>query len=58
VALVRRYDQEFPSKYFEECLEYLRINEVRFWEIANRYRSENIWKNLGGNNWELRHQVG
>lgn len=57
VALVRRYDQEFPSKYFKECLAYMDMSEERFWEITNRYRRDNIWKNLGGNNWELRHPV-
>jgi N-acetyl sugar amidotransferase len=57
VALVRRYDQEFPSKYFEDSLKYLNMTERKFWTIANRYRRDNIWKNLGENNWELHHQI-
>lgn len=57
VALVNRYDEEFPSKYFEESLDYLDITEGEFWEIANFYRRDNIWKSLGGNKWELRHPV-
>ena len=56
VALVRRYDGEFPRKYFDEFLEYLNIDEEKFWEVADRYRRPNIWTK-NGNEWVLRHQV-
>lgn len=58
VALVKRYDGEFPKKYFREFLEYLGISEEDFWDVINFYRSlaPHIWKNVDGE-WKLRHNV-
>lgn len=56
VALVRRYDTEFPKKHFMEFLEYCQIPEDRFWDICEKWRNENLWKKIG-NEWALRHQV-
>ena len=57
VALVHRYDEEFPRKYFREFLAYLDLeSEAEFFEIADRFRSEHLWKNEGGR-WVLRHKV-
>lgn len=56
VALVRRFDQEFPEKYFPEFLEYLDLDRDRFHEIADSFRSPHLWKKEG-NGWKLRHQV-
>lgn len=57
-ALVHRYDQEFPAKYFKEFLRYLDITEQDFWGIVDEYRamSPHIWEKKGGN-WVLRNQV-
>ena len=56
VALVRRFDAEFPSKYFPEILEYMGIDEKRFWQIIDRARSPHLWEKSGGD-WKLLHQV-
>jgi N-acetyl sugar amidotransferase len=56
VALVRRYDAEFPKRYFADLLEYCRITEDQFWEIAERWRNTNLWE-TDGNEWKLKHQV-
>lgn len=56
VALVHRYDSEFPSRYFKEVLDYMDITEKRFWEVINNARSPHLWK-LDNGNWTLRHQV-
>jgi N-acetyl sugar amidotransferase len=56
VALVRRYDGEFPSKYFDEFLKYVGLDEAGFWEITNRYRKPHVWR-LEDNGWQLRNQV-
>lgn len=56
VALVRRYDAEFPSNHFEVILEYLGISEERFWEVIDGARSPHLWqKSTSG--WHLLHQV-
>ncbi|MDA1096014.1 MAG: N-acetyl sugar amidotransferase [Chloroflexi bacterium] len=56
VALVRRFDGEFPSKYFPEILEYLGLTDTEFFAIADRFRSPHLWTKENGD-WKLRHQV-
>ena len=56
VALVRRYDGEFPKKYFKEFLEYLDITEPHFWKIIDRYRLPHLWEKIKGK-WHLKHVV-
>lgn len=56
VALVHRYDQEFPRKYFPDFLEYLDMGEDEFFEIADSFRSQHLWEKTN-EGWKLRHQV-
>ena len=56
VALVKRYDGEFPKKYFKENLEYLGITEREFYETIDKARSPHLWEKRGAE-WILRHQV-
>lgn len=56
VALVRRYDGEFPKRYFKEFLAYLDITEDHFHEVVDSFRKPHIWDNSGGK-WVLRHRV-
>lgn len=56
VALVRRYDGEFPQKYFKDFLEYLDITEAHFWKIVDRYRMPHLWEKVNGQ-WHLKHVV-
>lgn len=56
VALVRRYDAEFPSRFFPEFLEYVGLTEEQFYETVDSFRSPHLWKQEGGE-WKLRHQV-
>jgi hypothetical protein len=56
VALVQRYDQEFPRKYFADFLEYLQLEEDEFFDIADSFRSPHLWKKVDGV-WCLRHSI-
>jgi N-acetyl sugar amidotransferase len=58
VALVKRYDGEFPKKYFADFLSYLNITESEFWEVISFYRelSPHLWKKVN-DEWKLRHTV-
>ena len=56
VALVKKYDQEFPSKYFEEILSYLDINSETFWKVIDSNRSPHLWKKEK-TGWRLLHKV-
>ena len=50
IALVNKYDNEFPEIYFDEILQYLNISENQFWEIVDSFRSPLFWKK-NGDNW-------
>jgi hypothetical protein len=52
VALVQRYDHEFPQKNFDQFLEYLGITEQHFWKMNEKYRMPHIWRR-DGDVWKL-----
>jgi N-acetyl sugar amidotransferase len=56
VQLVRKFDQEFPSKYFREFLDYIDTTEQEFHEITDRFRSPHLWEKVDSR-WILRHVV-
>jgi len=56
VSLIRRYDGEFPKKYFKEFLEYTGITETQFHEVIDSWRSDHVWKKENGV-WKLRKTV-
>ena len=56
VALVRRYDGEFPEKYYSEFLEYCGITDEEFRAMVDSWRSDHLWR-ATDNGWELRHAV-
>lgn len=56
VALVNKYDGEFPKKYFSHFLEYLDISEEHFWEVVDSYRLPHIWHH-SNQGWELKNIV-
>ncbi len=56
VALVQKFDQEFPQKYFRDFLDYIGITKEEFHAACDRFRSPHLWKRDGGQ-WVLRHQV-
>lgn len=56
INLVRKYDGEFPKKYFKEVLDYMQISEERYWEVIDNARSPHLWEKIDGK-WFLKHQV-
>lgn len=56
VALVRRFDGEFPARYFTEIMDYIALPPERFHELCDRFRSPHLWKREGGE-WKLRYPV-
>ena len=56
-ALVRRFDGEFPERYFHEIMEYLDIDPDHFLELCDNARSPHLWK-LENGEWNLRHTLG
>jgi N-acetyl sugar amidotransferase len=56
VALVQKYDGEFPKKYFHEFLEYCSITEKEFHEVIDSWRSDHIWEQRDGM-WQLKQPI-
>ena len=56
IALIKKYDGEFPSKYYDVFLKYCDITEEQFHEFIDSWRSEHIWKK-GKDGWVLRHPI-
>ena len=53
IALMDRFEGEFPKRHFREFLEYLDITEEHFWKVVDEWRPEHLWKK-DGNDWVLR----
>jgi len=56
VALVKRFDGEFPQRYFQEVMEHLEMTAEEFSDLCDRARSPHLWEQSGGE-WRLRHPV-
>lgn len=56
ISLVRQFDDEFPSKYFPNFLEYINISEQQFWETINKGRSPHLWT-ISSEGWKLRQPI-
>mgnify|MGYP001155609559 FL=1 len=56
IALINRYDGEFPSKHFKTFLDYCDITEDEFHEIIDSWRSDHLWKKIDGN-WVLKTDI-
>ena len=54
--LIKKYDGEFPKRYFKEVLDYLEIKESVFLKTLDNFRSPHLWKKIK-NKWFLRHTV-
>lgn len=57
VALVHKYDGEFPARHFAEFLAYINITEPQFFEAVDRNRSPHLWDLAPNGDWVLKHRV-
>lgn len=54
--LIKKYDGEFPERYFGEMMKYLKMNPEFFIQHCDKFRSPHLWKKIG-KEWKLRHTV-
>ena len=54
IALVKKYDHEYPKKYLKDILEYLSISEETFWNIIDRHRNREIFTKDSSGNWKFK----
>ncbi len=52
--LIKKYDGEFPDRYFSEILRYLDIKPNKFFKLQDKFRSPHLWKKIK-KKWYLRH---
>jgi len=58
IALVKKFDGEFPDRYFNEIMEYLDINPEYFRnELKDKSRAPHLWGRDEKRIWQLRHNV-
>ncbi|MFH2091033.1 MAG: N-acetyl sugar amidotransferase [Pseudomonadota bacterium] len=55
-ALVKRFDGEFPQRYFNDVLDYIGMEPEKFYALCDTFRSPHLWAKIGGE-WKLRHTV-
>lgn len=56
LALVQKFDGEFPSRHFANFLRYTGISPEEFEEIIDGWRSPHLWES-GEGGWRLKHAV-
>jgi N-acetyl sugar amidotransferase len=53
VALMRKFEGEYPARYEKEFLEYINMDREAFMDLCDRFRSPHLWKKTSSG-WELR----
>jgi N-acetyl sugar amidotransferase len=56
VELIKKYDSEFPKKYFSDFLKYIKISEKEFWKTVDNFRSPHLWTKKKSE-WILRKKI-
>ena len=56
INLVKKFDSEFPKKYFKEFLDYISLREKEFWKIVDKFRSPHLWVKKN-NKWTLKQKI-
>ncbi len=56
VRLVKKFDEEFPSRFFGEFLDYISHSEESFHRTVDSFRSPHLWSHKDGS-WQLKHAV-
>jgi len=57
VALVNRFDGEFPDRYFNEIMKYIDMEPERFHELCDKFRSPHLWEKDSDGTFKLRHSL-
>ena len=56
INLVKKYDSEFPIKYFREFLDYIDIDQNDFFATVDKFRSPHLWSKVN-DEWKLLHKI-
>ena len=53
IALMQRYEGEYPARYEKEFLEYINMTQEEFLAVCDEFRSPHLWK-IEDDQWALR----
>jgi N-acetyl sugar amidotransferase len=56
IMLVKKFDHEFPERYFQEFIDYIDIDENKFYNTIDKFRSGHLWDKQNSG-WKLKHTV-
>lgn len=56
VALIKRFDGEFPKQYIKDCCEYMGINLQQYHDAIEKFRSPHLWTKVN-DKWELNNPI-
>lgn len=56
-ALVKRFDGEFPDRYFDDIMKYIEMEPEYFHKLCDKFRSPHLWKKDLDGKWKLRKAV-
>jgi N-acetyl sugar amidotransferase len=56
VALIKRFDGEFPEQYIQDCCKYMDITLDRYHEVIEKFRTPHLWESNYGK-WELKKPI-
>ena len=54
LALIKRFEGEYPSRYEKEFLDYIDMTQEEFFNLCDEFRSPHLWK-IENDHWVLRH---
>lgn len=56
IALIKRFDGEFPEEYIKDCCEYMGITLQEYHEAIEKFRSPHLWEKVN-DKWELKQPI-
>ncbi len=56
IALIKRFDGEFPEQYIQDCCEYMNITLDRYHDVIEKFRTPHLWEQRYGQ-WELKKPI-
>lgn len=56
IALIKRFDGEFPEQYIKDCCDYMGITLQEYHDTIEKFRSPHLWDKVNGK-WELKQPI-
>jgi N-acetyl sugar amidotransferase len=57
IELVKAYDGKCAKRFIDRFCNYLGITDQQFWEVAERFRNQDVWQKNSRGEWELKEKL-